>query len=103
MRLIWKKQLWIIASLAIVLIIFSFVIWFHPSLGYIQSGILKGLDVRSEIIQILWILFGTLSLSSSIVIRIASVFYRHWSIWIIAYGLGIIAVIFTFQLIDKYY
>jgi hypothetical protein len=102
--LIWKNQLYILISFAIALIGFSLLVWLHPKLGYAPSdSIIAGADLRIELIQIVWIWFGILSISSSIILKIATRFSKRWPIWIIAYGIGLVTIILALPLIDRYY
>ena len=75
--------------LAVVVIGMSLLIWLHPRLGYAQDGIIKDADLRASLVQILWICFSVFSLSSSIVLKESTRFSLRWSIWVIAYSLGI--------------
>lgn len=105
MNTVWKKHLWLLTTLAGLLVVFSFILWLHPKLGYAQSGILKGVDLRSDIIQILWICFAMFCVSSSIVLKIFIKLTQRYPvfIWIIAYIFGLVSVKLILPFIDKFY
>lgn len=97
MQRTWKKQFYILSILAVLLVGLCLFIWFHPTAGY-GFG-----DLRSDMIQILWICFAIVGVISSIILIVSSKFIRSWLIWIVAYVFGLIAVVLLLPIIDKYY
>ncbi len=98
-----KRQLWFLGALAVLGAGLSILLWVHPTLGRLQSGLLKGLDVRSEMIQILWIELGVLASVATVVVTLLTLITRRPHRWVIAYLLGAAAVVIAWPLIDRYY
>jgi len=100
----WKKQLLVLTFLAILLVILSLVVWFHPKLGYAQSGIIKGADLRFDLIMIYWIMLSMFSTVSTLILVIYEKLTQGIPlfIWTVVYALGIYAAKVIMPLIDKY-
>ena len=101
----WKKQLLVLSFLAGLLVLFCLVIWFHPKMGYAQSGIIKGADLRSDIIQVFWIIFTMFSMVTTLILIIYEKLTQGAPllIWIIAYSLAIYLAKAIMPIIDWYY
>jgi len=99
----WKIHIRVLIYLAIIVLVMSLLFWFHPTLGYAEKeSIIAGADLRSAVIQILWILFIIFSVCSSIVFKLIMNSSGKW-VWLIAYGTGIMMIVLLFPLIEKYF
>lgn len=98
-----RRQLWALLGLALLGGGLTLLLWLHPTLGRLPSGILKGLDVRSEMIQILWLEIGVLAAVATGVLSLLTFLTRRPHRWYIAYLLGTAAVMIAWPLIDRYY
>lgn len=104
MGLIWKIHIKAISVLTAIVSVSSLLIWLHPTFGYASvDSIIMRADLRSDLIQIIWICFAVVSISSSIILKVCDRFIMRWPIWLLTYIISAMIAILAFPLIDKYY
>jgi hypothetical protein len=92
----------VLAVLGVVAIGLSALVWFHPTLGYAQGGVIDGADLRRSLLVILWAMFGVFALSSTLVLTVLRGHFHAAVRYLAAYAVGIAAAIATLPVLDHY-
>jgi hypothetical protein len=103
-RSAWNVHTIVLAVVAFAAAALTVALWVHPTMGYLQGGILDGLDVRSDLTAILWIQYGVFAAVSTLALVIAGRFTQRRLIPLLAsYGLAIGVLPLSMLVIDKFF
>lgn len=99
----WRIHSRVVIGVLFLLAGLDSLIWFHPRLGYMQSGILQGADLRRELLQSsIWLALG-FAISSTLVLLSLRWVARDRTVLLVAYAVGAACVALAIPILDKFY
>ncbi|SRR5258706_8420729 len=99
----FKRHGWVVGALVAIATVLSLLLWFHPTLGFAQGGILDGADLRSDLIQLLWWAVAAITVGSTLVLAAMPARWRAPLRFGAAYVTGLAVAIAIFPILDHYY
>lgn len=99
----WRIHSRVVIGLLFLLAGLEALIWFHPRLGYAQSGILQGADLRRALLQIsIWLALG-FTIPSTLLLLSLRFVARDRTVLLVAYAIGAACVACAIPILDKFY
>ena len=99
----WTVHRVVIAVLATLAVGLSLLLWFHPTAGYAKGGFLDGMDLRADLIKLLWIHSVVFAGVSSLAVLATKSMRNRIAAYVLSYVVAAGALVPTFMIAEKFF